>query len=131
MSKDFFFHPEKRVFWKLLFIFKLFLALLTRTRYAADENQQGPEVAYNMVYGGGRLTWEWYPEYTLRPVLHPSIYAAFFWILKTTRLDFTFLIIYGPNFLHVLLWIAGDRCFYSVIKNLYGISVAKIALLIY
>jgi len=59
-------------------MFKLFLCLNTRSMYFPDENQQGVEVSYDMVYGGVHLAWEWDPEIALRSVLHPIIYAAFY-----------------------------------------------------
>jgi len=46
-----------------------------------DADWQGPEVAYDMVYGGGSLPWEWQKENSLRSIVHPSIYALVYYIL--------------------------------------------------
>jgi hypothetical protein len=47
-----------------------------------DDLWQGVEPAYNMVYGGVELPWEWSPEYRLRSTIYPSYLAVPLWILK-------------------------------------------------
>jgi phosphatidylinositol glycan class B len=98
--------------------------------YYPDEHQQGVEIAYDMVYGGGNLTWEWDPNYALRPVLHPLIYALLFKILQQTYLDYNLLVVYGPNILHALLWFVGDFYMYKLLKENLNLKIAKLTVIL-
>ena len=107
------------------------MAFNTRTMFHPDEHQQSVEIAYDLVYGGGNLTWEWDPDYALRPILHPLIYAVVFKILKLLCIDFTTLIIYCPNLMHALLWFVSERYLYEVIKIVYTKKVATLTILVH
>jgi hypothetical protein len=48
----------------------------------ADEYWQAIEVAYNLVYGGVNLPWEWHTEYRLRNTLYPYYLATPLYLLK-------------------------------------------------
>ena len=52
-----------------------------------DEYWQAMEPAYNMVYGGVRLTWEWDHNYRLRSTIYPSYLAIPLAFLKYAGLD--------------------------------------------
>lgn len=74
--------------WRLLlglFIFRLLLCLTVRTAESPDEWWQSEEVAYYMVFGRGRLTWEWVEG--IRSYVFPLLYAAPLYVLKWTGLD--------------------------------------------
>ncbi len=45
---------------------------MSRNHVYADEYWQGTEVAYDIVYGGVSLPWEWCNAYRLRNVIYPS-----------------------------------------------------------
>jgi Alg9-like mannosyltransferase family len=47
-----------------------------------DEYWQATEVAYNLVYGGVDLPWEWSNAYRLRNTVYPYYLAAPLWALK-------------------------------------------------
>ena len=68
---------------------RLFQALfLTYNMAHPDEYWQAVEPAYNMVYGGVTLTWEWDDSYRLRSTLYPSYLAVPLYLLKITGLDY-------------------------------------------
>mmetsp|Transcript_7613 Transcript_7613/g.8593 ORF Transcript_7613/g.8593 Transcript_7613/m.8593 type:complete len:132 (+) Transcript_7613:292-687(+) len=46
-------------------------------------------------------------------------------------MDFSVVLLYAPSLFHCILWIISDWYFYKIIKELYGKSIAVIALLVY
>ncbi len=59
--------------WLLLLGFRVFNALTNKTFFQPDEYWQSLEVAHNLVYGYGHLTWEW--QYGIRSIFHPLLFA--------------------------------------------------------
>lgn len=60
---------------------------LTRSILQPDEYWQGTEVAYDMVYGGVKLSWEWRDEYRIRNILYPAFLSIPLWIFKILGID--------------------------------------------
>jgi hypothetical protein len=60
---------------------------LTKNHAYSDEYWQGTEVAYNLVYGGVNLPWEWTPDYRIRNVLYPFFIAIPMWAVKILGID--------------------------------------------
>lgn len=77
------------------------------------------EVAYQMVYGQGYVSWEWLPHNALRSTLHPLLYAIPIWILKITFLDFNLLIKWIPNFIQVLMFAIADFSYLRFLKRIF------------
>lgn len=70
--------------WRVFVSWRLFQCLfLTFNMAHPDEYWQAIEPAYNMIYGGVELPWEWRSEYKLRSALYPSYLAIPLWCLKT------------------------------------------------
>ena len=84
---------RKYIAW--IFIYRIALALLTRTIIYPDEFFQSLEVAHNVVFGYGKLTWEWQPSVAVRPIAYPALYVPIYWILRVTDLDATVLLVRG------------------------------------
>ena len=63
--------------------------------FLIDETWQSVEIAHNLVFGHGHLTWEWVEG--LRSYLHPCFFAIIFYILKWTALDFPVFIVVIPR----------------------------------
>jgi len=64
--------------------------MLVTTHYSADEFFQCTEVAFQSVYskdGATERTWEWRPCVEIRSAIHPGLFTAFLWMLKTLRVD--------------------------------------------
>ena len=76
-----------------IFGYRIVLALLTRSVFQPDEFFQSLEVAHNVVFGYGKLTWEWQPEVAIRSIVYPMLYAPVYWILRVTSLDATSLLV--------------------------------------
>lgn len=76
-----------------IFGYRVALALLTRSIFQPDEFFQSLEVAHNVVFGYGKLTWEWQPGVAIRSVVYPALYASVYWILRVTGLDTTALLV--------------------------------------
>jgi len=76
-----------------IFIYRIALALLTRSVFQPDEFFQSLEVAHNLVFGYGKLTWEWQPGVAIRSVVYPASYVPVYWILRVTGLDSTGLLV--------------------------------------
>jgi hypothetical protein len=64
----------------------------TKNYVYPDEYWQGTEVAYNMVYGGVTLTWEWELKNRIRSVLYPFYLSLPLRILNILHLDSYFMV---------------------------------------
>lgn len=88
---------------------RLFQALfLTMNMSHPDEYWQSIEPAYNMVFGGVTLSWEWSPEYRLRSTLYQAYLAAPLFVLKFLGLDYPHAVRLCPQVAHILLVIISD-----------------------
>ena len=76
-----------------IFVYRIALALLTCSIFQPDEFFQSLEVAHNVVFGYGKLTWEWQPNIAIRSIIYPTLYASVYWILRVTGLDATDLLV--------------------------------------
>ena len=68
-------------------VWRVIIALATRTFFQPDEFFQSLEVAHNVVFGYGHLTWEWRIENPIRSIIFPALYMPAYWLTKVTRLD--------------------------------------------
>ena len=82
---------RKHIVW--IFTYRIALALLTRSFFQPDEFFQSLEVAHNLVFGYGKLTWEWQPDVAIRSIAYPALYVPIYWILRVTSLDATGLLV--------------------------------------
>lgn len=128
----------------LLFLFR-FLGQLTSAHimYHPDENWQGLEVAYDLLYGKRSITardptvpvaeiilsWEWMPIYALRNHLYPFWLALPGFALKFFRIDTNFLIVNSMYFMHCIVWTFGDYFFYHLARTLAGKQAAIYSLM--
>ena len=85
-----------------LLSYRILNSLLVRSYFSPDEYWQSLEVAHNLVFNYGELTWEW-EENALRSIIHPGFFAIFYYILSIFHLDTTWLIAYLPRILQGLL----------------------------
>jgi phosphatidylinositol glycan class B len=113
-------------------VFRLFLEIFaTETQSHADEYWQGTEVAYDLVFGGVELPWEWRPKYRIRNVVYPLFLSIPLWILKFLRLDFYLLVRVAPYLMHLPLVVLGDYYFFKVANRLIGNTGARLSLYLY
>jgi hypothetical protein len=78
----------------VLYLFRIFNALMVTTWFDPDETWQSVEVAHNMVFGNGYLSWEW--KKGIRGAAHPLIFALVFYVLDLLGLSDTKLIVIKP-----------------------------------
>ena len=82
---------REHIVWIL--VYRIALALLTCSVFQPDEFFQSLEVAHNVVFGYGKLTWEWQPGVAIRSIVYPALYVPVYWILRVTGLDVTALLV--------------------------------------
>ena len=97
-------------------LFRLSSVLIVQTSYAPDEYWQSLEVAHNMAFGYGYLTWEW--KEGLRSYLHPFIFYVFYKILHFFSIDFPPILITLPKILQAILTAVSDYYFFLLCRNL-------------
>jgi len=86
---------------KLILFVRLCMCVLSVSWYVPDETWQSVEVAHNMVYNTGYITWEWWVG--IRSSLHPLLFTAPLAILKACGLDSQYLVIILPKLLQAIL----------------------------
>ena len=77
-------HKDLQLFG-LLLAYRLFNVYLVRTYMDPDETWQSLEVAHQMAFGTGYLTWEW--RHQLREYAYPLIFAAIYKTIAIFGLD--------------------------------------------
>ena len=60
---------------------------MTKNMVHPDEYWQATQVAYNWVYGGVMLPWEWDDQFRLRNAIYPAYLAGPLYLLKMAGLD--------------------------------------------
>lgn len=114
--------PNSRVL-ALLMVFRWLNVALVQTSFVPDEYWQSLEVAHNMIFGYGHLTWEW--QSGLRGYTYPAIFAALYKTLAVLRLDYPIMLIVGPRLLQATLSAMGDFCLYKTSCTLHGKNVGQ------
>ncbi|KAF2077016.1 hypothetical protein CYY_001648 [Polysphondylium violaceum] len=101
-------------------------ALLINTFFDPDEYWQSLEVAHNLVFGYGYMTWEW--KEMIRSFLHPLIFVVTFKLLDILHLDTTYLMIVVPKLVQGIISAIGDYYLYKLSIQIFNKQVAKWAL---
>ena len=105
------FDLDRRGSFLLLAMWRLFCTTtLTKFLVHPDELYQGTQPAYDFVFGGVELPWEWRDPYRLRNALYPIYLSWPLWILKYTRMDFQYLVLLSPYLAHYPLMVISDYC---------------------
>ncbi|CXJ02927.1 GPI mannosyltransferase 3, putative [Plasmodium berghei] len=104
-----------------LSIFRLFNSLFVQTSFFPDEYAQSVEISHYMIFGYGHMPWEWEPCISLRSIVHPLFYAILFYILKISRLDSPFLVLYVPKIFQGICAAFADYIFIKLIIHWYCI----------
>ncbi|KAJ3081036.1 hypothetical protein HK102_002625 [Quaeritorhiza haematococci] len=74
-----------------IFLFRCYNAMAVKTYFDPDEYWQSQEVAHEVVFGYGYLTWEW--TYAIRGFAHPLVFATGYKLLEVAGLDDTELLV--------------------------------------
>ncbi|CAG9332841.1 unnamed protein product [Blepharisma stoltei] len=105
-------------------LFRLFDSLIVRSYFSPDEYWQSLEVAHKLVFGYGELTWEWKTS-ELRSIIHPGIFAIFYYFLKITSLDYPIIVAYLPRIIQGFLLYICDIYVYKIAQHIFGKNAAK------
>ena len=95
-----------------------------------DELFQGTQIAYDIVFGGVDLPWEWKDPYRLRNALWPMYLSWPLWILKYTRMDYPKLVLMSPYLAHFPLMVLSDYFFWRVGKQTVGKQATRVAFIL-
>lgn len=74
-----------------IFAFRLLTSLLIRTFFEPDEYWQSLEVAHLLVFGYGKITWEW--VYEIRSIVFPLIFAIPYQLIKSFSIEDSFMFV--------------------------------------
>ncbi|CAI5441996.1 unnamed protein product [Caenorhabditis angaria] len=100
-----------------LSIFRLASVYIVSSWFVPDEIYQSSEVAHNLVYGTGHLSWEW--RASLRSYFHPALIAAIYQLINYIGLGSYSWIIYNvPRIFHSLLFVVADFSYYKLCRRL-------------
>ncbi len=107
--------------WLLLWLYRYINALLIRTYFEPDEYWQSLEVAHQVVFGYGWLTWEWRSISAIRSFLYPLQFVGLFKLLQLLGWDRSDkAIIYGPRLLSAALAATVDYLTYHLSYRLFN-----------
>ncbi|OCH87404.1 glycosyltransferase family 22 protein [Obba rivulosa] len=109
---------------------RVMLALATWTFFQPDEYFQSLEVAHQLVYGYGKLTWEWVSPKPIRSIFYPALNVPVYWLLRVLRLDHTELLIWGPKLLHGILAAGTDIWVCELARRIFGERYVSTTMLI-
>lgn len=107
----------------VLYIFRVYNGMLVVTWFDPDETWQSLEIAHNVVFGNGILTWEW--RLGIRNALHPLMFASVYKIVHLLGLDDTHLLIIAPRILQAFFSALSDCFAFMLSFRLFGIESAR------
>jgi GPI mannosyltransferase 3 len=119
-----------RNWWFLVAIRVLQALFMTKNLIHPDEYFQATQVAYNWVYGGVSLPWEWDDNFRLRNALYPAYLAGPLYLLKLAGLDTPWVVRVQPYLTHCPLVILNDYFIWKVGKRVIGVDGSRIAMLL-
>jgi hypothetical protein len=121
-----------RVSLVIIGMIRIYMCLFMSSNYLyPDEYWQGTEVAYNIVYGGVELPWEWRPQYRIRNVLYPYYLSVPLFTAKILGIDSREVVIKAPYLAHSILVIVGDYFMFKLAKKICGTQTARVVFLLY
>ena len=95
-----------------------------------DELFQCTQIAYDFVFGGVELPWEWRDPYRIRNALYPIYLSWPLWILKYFRIDYQILVLISPYVAHFPLIILSDYYLWKIGKKIVGKSATRVAFIL-
>jgi phosphatidylinositol glycan class B len=110
----------------LLLLFRIINSLVVSTYFDPDEFWQSLEVAHNLVYGRGYLTWEW--THGIRSYAHPLLFAAIYKLLDFFNLSNSGLVIIAPKVLQAFFAATTDYYIFKLTEKMFGPRPARWAL---
>lgn len=84
-----------------LIIWRLISVFIVQTSHVPDEYWQSLEVAHNLAFNYGHLTWEW--KLMIRSYIYPFLISILYKILATLNLDSVNMLTTVPRILQAAL----------------------------
>ena len=107
--------------WAFVLTFRVANALVVDTYFNPDEFWQGPEIAHNIVFGYGHLSWEWKLNAKLRGATHPLVlFGLPYKVLQIFGLDSPLAVTYSPRIVQGLLAGVCDIYIYKLALKLFS-----------
>ena len=115
--------PSSKLFiFAVCLIFRTLNAYLTQTYDNPDEYWQSQEVAHNLVFGYGYMTWEWRER--IRSFAHPLVFALLYQLIQWVGLDDTLVLVAAPRYLQAWISATADVATYSLAKKIFSNEIA-------
>ena len=112
----------------LLAIWRLYCTLtFTKMLVHPDELYQGTQIAYDFIFGGVDLPWEWRDPYRIRNALYPIYLSWPLAVLKFFKIDYQYLVLLSPYIAHFPLMILSDIALWHVGKQTVGKDATRVA----
>lgn len=109
--------------WAFCLAFRVVNSLLVQTYFNPDEHWQTLEVAHNITFGYGHLTWEW--KKGIRSYLHPLLFALLYKVMGFLHLDTPWLMRKAPRVLQSVFASFADLYLYKLSRLIYDARVAR------
>lgn len=103
--------------------FRIVNCSLVQTSFVPDEYWQSLEVAHNMTFSYGYLTWEW--NEGLRGFTYPLLFAMVYKVLDWIGKDHVSFLIWLPRLIQAVFSSIADVKLYSVMRRIENPNVAK------
>ncbi|TGO36112.1 hypothetical protein BHYA_0135g00180 [Botrytis hyacinthi] len=115
--------------WTFLLVFRIFNSFLVKTFFQPDEYFQALEPAWELAFGEGSgawITWEWH--YQLRSSLHPTLFAAAYYLIDKPMEYVNFfpqfraeVLAVLPNIIQAMFAAACDYYTWKMAEKMYGL----------
>ncbi|KAM0157005.1 hypothetical protein ACHAQE_006169 [Botrytis cinerea] len=116
--------------WTFLLVFRVFNSFLVKTFFQPDEYFQALEPAWEMAFGEGSgawITWEWH--YQLRSSLHPTLFAAAYYLIDKPMEFVNFfpqfraeVLAVLPNIIQAIFAAGCDYYTWKMAEKMYGLG---------
>jgi phosphatidylinositol glycan class B len=118
--------------WVAVFCLRLFACFSTSTFFCPDEYFQSVEVAHQLVFGQGLLTWEWTVANPVRSVLHMSVFAIPMEVVRRLGLDqFSSIVVAAPLVMQAFAATFGDYALFWTAFAWFGKAAANWSLVMH
>ncbi|XP_015120305.1 GPI mannosyltransferase 3 [Diachasma alloeum] len=111
---------NKRAFGYLV-VWRVLSVYIVQTSDVPDEYWQSLEVAHNLAFGYGHLTWEW--RHSIRSYIYPFLISILYKILELLGLDFPGALINAPRVCQAVLSAYADYRFYIWTRSTWSTFV--------
>jgi len=125
------FDLDKKHAFLLLCMFRLFCTLtMTKMLVHPDELYQGTQIAYDFIFGGVDLPWEWRDPYRIRNALYPIYLSWPLALMKHFQCDYQYLVLLSPYIAHFPLMALSDWYLWKIGKHTVGKDATRVAFIL-